>query len=208
MWSAASFRKCNAEKWYYTDADDKCISIFRDAPGESHYLFWYLAIQSWVSVCVTVTVTVVWLWRLTKNVMYLKFSTRRWNLWIPRQYKQVILPVHYLYVEIRWYYDHQWGRASKSREHGERRLENEKKKKNVFRHWYNTCINATIFHSGLKFLLEMLVISTQKKPRECCSLWIQENKNAKMVWRTKWFQSCAWRTQFFLDSLQWGFLYW
>ena len=32
-------------------------------------------------------------------------------------------------------------------------------------------------------------------------MYFPENKNAKMVWRSKWSQSCVRRTEFFLDSL-------
>ena len=53
-----------------------------------------------------------------------------------------------------------------------------------FRHWYNTCINVTVFVSRSKFLLEILVISTQKSPRMMICMHSGE-KNAKMVRRTK-----------------------
>ena len=89
---------------------------------------------------------------------------------------------------------HVFSRVCESREHGKPCSENEmwKKKKNVS---HNTCINVTNFYSGSKFLLEILVISSQKKARKSWTVCIPENKNAKMVRRTKWSQSCAWRTE-------------
>ena len=63
----------------------------------------------------------------------------------------------------------------------------------IFWDWCNTCINVTVFDSGSKFLLKILVISPQKA-HEWSSVCIPENRNA--------YRSCAWRTKkFSLDPL-------
>ena len=87
--------------------------------------------------------------------------------------------------------------VSKSREHHKFRSENEiyiKKKNFPFWHSYNTFffINVKIFIQDQNFYFNNWSY-LRKKACESCSICFPENKNAKMVQRTKWSQSCAWR---------------
>ena len=120
-------------------------------------------------------------------------------------------------------------RVSESREHRERRSENEmwkKKKKKIFfypfQHSYNTCtcINVTIFNQGKNFYFNNWSFLRKKSPRIMIYMHSGEQKRQngpenQMARRTKWPEepSCAWRTDSLYRSIsvilnQWVIFLW
>ena len=101
-----------------------------------------------------------------------------------------------------------WYRVSQSREHRERRSENEmlkKKKKKKIPHLCNTCIDVINFYSGSNFLLEILVISSQKKPANHDLYAFRRTKTAKWSGEPNDLKVVLGEQQTFSDSLPW---YW
>ena len=86
---------------------------------------------------------------------------------------------------------------------GERNVKKKKKKK--FPHLCNTCIDVINFYSGSNFLLEILVISSQKKPANHDLYAFRRTKTAKWSGEPNDLKVVLGEQQTFSDSLPW---YW
>ena len=70
---------------------------------------------------------------------------------------------------------------------------------------YDTCTNVPVFDSGSKFLLEILVISTQKNPMNDDLYAFQRTKVPKLSREPNDLKVALGEKKTFLDSLRQGF---